>query len=225
MADKTNTNEFQRVKWNSGEGLYNLSLRFFFYKSWDASIALLDQNKCRHNIKHVWINNNSNTKYKQVELSWEIANVDTKICFEVWVTCSTLTPSCSIFFTISTKELHKGNNPYTWSGHKANEPLHKRWAQSQGTKPIHKASYLYTRGKAQSQNNEKGFTTLGDHKDQKQYLSQYKILDDRFCNEQLKLVRKQKFLKWRTKENTWENFLNNIEIENFKLEFFKTYFP
>ena len=39
-----NSKEWSRIL---GEGLYNFSSRFLFYKSWGASIALLDQHKCR----------------------------------------------------------------------------------------------------------------------------------------------------------------------------------
>jgi len=50
---------------------------------------------------------------------------------------------------------------------------------------MHKAITSTQKGrqKAKAQSNEKDFTTLSDHKDHKQHLSQYKILEERFCNE------------------------------------------
>ena len=61
---------------------------------------------------------------------------------------------------------------------------------------MHNANHLYIRGRAQSQyfstqkegtkpnaQSKLEVTILGDNKNHKQRISQYKILKDRFCNE------------------------------------------
>ena len=86
---------------------------------------------------------------------------------------SSTKPYISAFITKDFYSLHKGYKPKPLykRRHKANaqsqQSPHKRWAQSQllSTRRKHKA-------KVQNQRENKG-TTLSDHKDHKQYLSQY----------------------------------------------------
>ena len=64
---------------------------------------------------------------------------------------------------------------------------------------MHKASHLYTRRRAQSQDtkpnaqSKEEVTILGDHKYYKLKISQYKTLTDRFCNDSSNLWENKDF--------------------------------
>ena len=95
--------------------------------------------------------------------------------------------------TISTKELYKGYKP-------------------QSSK----------QEEAQSHRENKG-TTLDNHKDHKQHLSQYKILEDRFCNDSSNLWENKNF-ESETQKKYLEKLLEWYRNFNLKLKILKTYF-
>ena len=97
-------------------------------------------------------------------------NTSTRICFEVLAPSPTSPPSSRWISTISTKDSIKDTNPILYT--------------RGGTKPMYKAITFAQEGrhKAKAQS-KKVVTILGDYKDHKQYLSQYKIFENKFCNE------------------------------------------
>ena len=97
-----------------------------------------------------------------------------RICLEVRAPSSTSCCHRIKDFHYLHLGVQKRYNPYTRGEHEAK-------TQSQSTKQV--TSTSEGRHKAKTQSNEKDFTTLGDHKDYKQHLSLYKILEDKFCNE------------------------------------------
>ena len=125
------------------------------------------------------MNNNNNVRYKESRIERDNQTENTRICFEVQAPSSTSPPSRVKDFHYLYLGLHK----------RYKQPLHKRWVQSQGTKPMHKVSHFYQEGrhKVKVQSKE------SDHKDHKQHLvitkitnntsHKCKILKDRFYNE------------------------------------------
>jgi len=112
-------------------------------------------------------------------------------------------------FTISTKELPKGYKPNS---------LHKRRYKV-------KAQVLYTkqvtsvqegRHKVKAQKNKIFFTTLGDHKDHKKHMSQYKILELVFLQEVFTIIDSSSFkASASTKSSPEELALSSIWVSEF----------